>query len=215
MAEYSLTAAALLSFGGNPPQRERSFARWAAFADKIGQALLPFVICPDRLDEVPFSALGMKPVKLSALIPQPGEMWVLFCFRDSFREAVSPVSPLRKDGFPLVLEWRRGQEDSELLSSAFRELAGYVRRQFGEKGIGWGLHPAFDRYGDAIAFTDPALFSDAENSLQIASAWGSLALGLHCRIANKPLGIVNTTRWWASPALQRSCRLRPIAARRW
>ena len=196
MAEYSLTAEALLSFGQNPPPNERALARWAAFADKVGQSILPFIIRPDRLEDVPFRALGMTPVKLSDMVPQPGEMWVLFCFKDSFREAVSSDSPLRTDGFPLVLEWRRGQPDSELLSSAFRDLAKQVRGQFGEDGKGWGLHPAFDRYGDTIAFTDPNLFSDAENSLQIASAWGALAAGLHCCIEKKFPGD------WPFPSIQ-------------
>lgn len=196
MAEYSLTAESLLAFGRNPPQSERAFARWAAFADKVGQAIFPFIIRPDCLNAVPFRALGMTPVKLSDMVPQPGEMWVLFCFKDSFREAVSPDSPLRTDGFPLVLEWRRGQPDSDLLSSAFHDLAARVREQFGEDGKGWGLHPAFDRYGDTIAFTDPELFSDAENSLQIASAWGALAAGLHCCITNKYYGV------WPFPSVQ-------------
>ena len=196
MAEYSLTAEALLSFGRNPPQRERAFVRWAAFADKVGQSILPFIIRPDRFEDVPFRALGMTPVKLSDMVPQPGEMWVLFCFKDSFREIISFDSPLRTDGFPLVLEWRRGQPDSELLSSAFRDLAKQVRGQFGEDGKGWGLHPAFDRYGDTIAFTDSNLFSDAENSLQIASAWGALAAGLHCCIQKKFPGI------WPFPSVQ-------------
>ena len=129
MAEYSLTAESLLSFGRNPPQCERAFARWAAFADKVGQAIFPFIIKPGSLNAVPFRALGMTPVKLSDMVPQPGEMWVLFCFKSSFRESVLPDSPLRTDGFPLVLEWRKGQSDSELLSSAFHDLASRVREQ--------------------------------------------------------------------------------------
>lgn len=152
------------------------------FADKVGQSVLPFIVRPGRFDSVPFAALGMMPVKLSDMVPQPGEMWVLFCFRDSFREAIPPDSPLRTDGFPLVLEWRKGEGDSHLLSGAFHDLAERVRRQVGERGGGWGLHPAFGRYGDRTAFVDAVFFSDAENSLQLASAWGALAAGLLCRI---------------------------------
>ena len=196
VAEYALTADALLNFGRNPPSGERAFVRWASFADRVGPSLLPFVIRPDRLDAVPFKALGLTPVRLSDMVPQPDEMWVLFCFRDSFRDAVPPGSPLRADGFPLVLEWRRGQGDSELLSGAFHELADRVRGQFGEGGREWGLHPAFDRYGDAIAFTDPDLFSDSENSPQIASAWGALAVGLHRRMTGKYHGR------WPFPSIQ-------------
>ena len=195
-AEYALTADALLNFGRDPPSGERAFVRWASFADRVGPSVLPFVIRPDRLDDVPFKALGLTPVRLSDMVPQPDEMWVLFCFRDSFRDAVPPDSPLRADGFPLVLEWRRGQGDSELLSGAFHELADRVRGQFGEGGKEWGLHPAFDRYGDAVAFTDPDLFSDSENSLQIASAWGALAVGLHRRLTGKYHG------GWPFPSIQ-------------
>ena len=195
-AEYSLTADALLNFGRNPPSGERAFVRWASFADRVGPSILPFVVRPDRLDAVPFKALGMTPVRLSDMVPQPDEMWVLFCFRDSFREALPPDSPLRADGFPLVLEWRRGQGDSELLSGAFHELADRVRGQFGEGAQEWGLHPAFDRYGDAVAFTDPDLFSDSGDSLQIASAWGALAVGLHRRLTGKYHG------GWPFPSIQ-------------
>ena len=73
MAEYSLTAETLLSFGRNPPSGDRAFVRWAAFADKVGQAVFPFIIRPDRLEDVPFQALGMTPVKLSDMVPQPKE----------------------------------------------------------------------------------------------------------------------------------------------
>ena len=73
MAEYALIAESLLSFGRNPPSNERAFARWAAFADKFGQSIFPFIIRPDRLGDVPFRALGMTPVKLSDMVPQPKE----------------------------------------------------------------------------------------------------------------------------------------------
>lgn len=193
MASFSFTAGALLSFGRKPPS---SAAQWAIFADKVGQSVLPFIIRSDRLDAVPFAKLGMRPVRLSDMVPQQGEMWVLFCFKDSFRNAVSPDSPLRTDGFPLVLEWRRGQDDSPLLSGAFHDLAERVRRQIGEAGRGWGLHPAFNRYADRTSFVDPALFSDAENSLQVASAWGALAAGLRCCVTGK------FPRAWTFPSIQ-------------
>lgn len=193
MASFSFTAGALLSFGRKPPASD---AQWAIFADKVGQSVLPFIVRPDRLDAVPFAKLGMRPVRLSDMVPQQGEMWVLFCFKDSFRNAVSPDSPLRTDGFPLVLEWRRGQDDSPLLSCAFHDLAERVRRQIGEAGRGWGLHPAFNRYADRTSFVDPALFSDAENSLQVASAWGALAAGLRCCVTGK------FPRAWTFPSIQ-------------
>lgn len=193
MASFAFTADALLSFGRNPPSRD---VHWAIFADRVGPSVLPFMVRPDRLDSVPFAKLGMRSVRLSDMVPQRGEVWVLFCFKDSFRDAVSPDTPLRTDGFPLVLEWRRGQDDSPLLSDAFHDLAERVRLQTGDEGRGWGLHPAFNRYADRISFTDPALFSDADDSLQIASAWGALAAGLRCCIAGKFPGA------WTFPSIQ-------------
>ncbi len=193
MASFALSADALLSFGKNPPSRD---VHWVIFTDRVGQSVLPFIVRPDRLVSVPFAKLGMRPVKLSDMVPQQGEMWVLFCFKDSFRDAVSPDSPLRTDGFPLVLEWRRGQKDSPLLSGAFHDLAERVRRQVGGEGREWGLHPAFNRYADRTSFVDPALFSDAENSLQVASAWGALAAGLRCCVTGRFPGA------WTFPSIQ-------------
>ena len=73
VAEYALTAGALLDFGRNTPSCDRDFVRWASFADRVGPSLLPFVIRPDRLDAVPFKALGLTPVRLSDMVPQPKE----------------------------------------------------------------------------------------------------------------------------------------------
>ena len=126
--EYALTTEALLEFGRRFVRPGGALASWALFVDKVGPSLLPLVIRPSRYSEIPFVALGYGSVELSALVPQPREMWVLFCYRDSFRSAVDGETPLRTDGFPLILEWRKDASDSPLLSVAFHRLAEKVRK---------------------------------------------------------------------------------------
>jgi len=177
---FALTAKALLAaaerpFGG---QADLAYSWWADLADATGPALLPFLTRPEFYARAPVEELGFASTPLRSLTPRRGEMWVLFCFRSN--AMVEPLSgtPLRSDGFPMVLEWRKDGADSALLSSALRALAVQVRRQLGVSG--WSLHPAFDRYGDLVDFTDADLFSDAEHVDNVASAWGALAAGLLC-----------------------------------
>ena len=163
--------------------------------DRVGPALLPFVIRPERFDEIPFLQLGIPSVRMSKLVCQPGEVWVLFCFRDSFRSKVGDGTPLRTDGFPLVLEWRKDVADSPLLADSFHRLADLVRRQLGVRG--WGLCPSHARYGDKIAFTDAALFGDAAGGTSpIASAYGAVLAGLSCAVSGKRPTL------WPFPSLQ-------------
>ena len=193
--EYALTAEALIGFGRNSARSKRGLSSWASLVDKVGPQLVPLIVRPDVYGEVPLAALGYASVELSALVPQPGEIWVLFCYRDSFRLAVGEGTPLRIDGFPLILEWRKDVSDSPLLSAAFHRLARKVRKQLGVEG--WGLCPAYARFGDKVAFTDGALFGDEDgDSSSIASSYGALLAGLLSAVSG---------RWpsfWTFPTLQ-------------
>ena len=192
---YALTAEALLGFGRRFTRTGGALSAWAPFVDKVGPALLPLIILPDRYDEIPLVALGYSSAKLSALVPQPGEMWVLFCYRNSFRETVGKGSALRTDGFPLILEWRKDMGDSPLLSAAFHRLADQVRIQLGVEG--WGLCPAYARFGDKIAFTDTVLFGDGDvDSHSIVSAYGAVLAGLSSAISGRH------PPFWPFPTLQ-------------
>lgn len=176
MVDYAYNASALRKFDEDFPKGESTIRPWLELADAIGPMLLPFVVKPNEYSRIPFSAIGVAPTPLSDLTPRRGEMWVLFCYR---RESLfKNITPLRNDGFALVLEWRKGRVDSQLLSTSFHCLATEVRRQLSIQG--WSIHPAFDRYGDRVSFTDTELFSDADHGSNVASAWGALAAGLYC-----------------------------------
>lgn len=197
MSEYSFDSATLRKFGARsyPADAAGRFAYWADFTDAVGPAMLPFLVRGERWDDIPFAELGLRNFRPSELAPQPKEMWVLFCYRQSGgRHPAAADSPLRQDGFPLVLEWRADTGDSPLLSPAFRDLAQKVRAQLGAPD--WGLHPAFGRYGDKVSFADPGLFSDVEHASSIASAWGALAAGLSCAVRNR------WPRVWPFPTIQ-------------
>jgi len=181
MADYSYSSVALWKFIREFDENRSAVRSWMELADAIGPMLLPFVVKTETYPTIPFAAIGIKPTPLSTLCPRRGEMWILFCFRKNvFGEGDSPI---RSDGFALVLEWRKGRSDSPLLASSFHRLANDVRRQLSITG--WGLYPSFDRYGDRISFTDPELFSDAEHIDNVTSAWGALAAGLHCANADE------------------------------
>ena len=195
LMEYALTAEALLGFGRRFVRSGGALSAWAPFVDNVGPPLLPMVIRPDKYDEIPLVALGYSAVKLAALVPQPGEVWVLFCYRESFRTAVGDGTPLRTDGFPLILEWRKDVSDSPLLSAAFHRLADRARKQLGVAG--WGLCPAYGRYGDKIAFTDIALFGDEDgDSSSVASAYGAVLAGLSSAVSGRH------PPFWPFPTLQ-------------
>lgn len=195
MADYALSSEALIAFGRASTQGGDRFVRWAALEDRIGPSLLPFNIKPECFGEIPFAELGRSPFNPSALVPQPGEMWVLFCFRETFSLVVREETPLRTDGFPLILEWRKDVPDSSLLSPAFHRLAALVRRQIGVES--YGLHPAYARYRDNVSFTDPALFGDADDETSsIASAYGALLSGLSAAVAGKRYA------FWPFPTMQ-------------
>ena len=91
-------------------------------------------------------------------------------------------SPLRRDGFILVLEWRKGQTDSPLLSDAFHSLASLVRDHLKIETGSWGLYPAKDVYADKVCFTDKQLFAEQENVNQVGSAYGAVLVGLWCAV---------------------------------
>jgi len=167
---------------------------WADLVDAVGPAVLPFVVRPSAADRIPWRQLGVRPVEMGRLTPQPGEAWVLMRFDDRFRQLAAADCALRTDGFALVLEWREGQPDSPLLSTAFHCLAALVRDQHGVSG--WGLWPAFGRYGDKVAFTDPALFADSSRVLAVASAYGALAAGLRNAVTRRH------PPYWSFPTLQ-------------
>lgn len=195
MADYSFDAAILKTFASRsyPEDPAERFVYWADLADSVGPSMLPFLVQNGKWNDIPFAELGLKKFRPADLVPQPKEMWVLFCFRqDGVRPP--PGSPLRQDGFPLVLEWRKKTKDSPLLSPAFHDLAQKVREQIGASD--WGLHPAFGRYGDKVSFADAGLFSDAEHVSSIASAWGALAAGLSCAAENR------WPRVWPFPTIQ-------------
>ncbi|MBQ9430432.1 MAG: hypothetical protein IJU44_02665, partial [Kiritimatiellae bacterium] len=193
--DYALTSDSLITFGRKSVRQNIAFTTWAALIDAVGPQLIPFVVKTERFADVPFQELGLAPVKISELIPQPGEMWILFCFRDAFREKLGAESALRTDGFPLVLEWRKGEPDSLLLAPTFHILADLVRRQLGVKE--WGLWPAFRRYGDKVAFIDDSLFGTVHDSMSsIASAYGALLAGLSCAISGRHPPV------WPFPTLQ-------------
>ena len=195
MADYALTASVVSRFIGCkcPENGEAAVECWGEFADAVGPAL-PFLVRKDALRRIPFRELGLPCVELGSMIPQQGEMWVLFCFRDALRDRACADAGIRTDGFALVLEWRKGASDSALLSRAFHALADLVRRQ--QKVEGWGLHPAYARYGDNVDFTDADLFADDAGRASVASAFGALAAGLYCAVRNKRLSR------WPFPTLQ-------------
>lgn len=198
---YALTAEALLAFGRRFARTGGALSAWAPFVDQVGPPLLPLLIRPDKYDEIPLVALGYSAVKLAALVPQPGEVWVLFCYRDSFRIAAGNDTPLRTDGFPLILEWRKDVVDSPLLSETFHRLADQARRHLDADG--WGLCPAYGRYGDKIAFTDAALFGGGDgDSSSVASAYGAVLAGLSSAKTGR------LPSFWPFPTLQWDEKLR-------
>lgn len=192
MVDYAYNANALRKFDEDFPRDESRVRSWLELVDAVGPMLLPFIVKPNEYSKIPFSAIGIAQTPLSELTPRRGEMWVLFCFRQN--GLFKNNTPLRSDGFALVLEWRKGRMDSPLLSSSFHRLASEVRCQLSISG--WSIHPAFDRYGDRVSFTDAELFSDADHSSNVASAWGALASGLYCAENDK-----HPSRW-PFPSLQ-------------
>ena len=190
MAEFALTATCLDAFGNRKVGEGDSLGFWEDLHDAVGSAL-PFIVRREWVDRIPFEELNLPRTRLDEFVPKPGEMWVLFC---RLKAGAVSDSPIRSDGFPLILEWRKDSPDSPLLSSAFLQLAGLVRRQQGVEN--WGLWPAHARYGDQVDFTDPLLFADSEDALFVASAYGALAAGLFCAVSGKHPEL------WSFPTLQ-------------
>ena len=201
MAQYKFSASRLLRFG---KKENPSFADWRqlvhGFGDDLGicPELLPFIVKPDSSSSIPYEQLNILPETLSQMTQKVGEMWVLFCFEDSFDKSISAESPLRRDGFVLILEWRKGEPDSPLLATSFHKLAQLVRQQLGVEG--WGLWPAENRYKDKVDFTDPYLFADADNADQVASAYGALLAGLYC--ASSPRYPKAWPKVWPFPSIK-------------
>ena len=172
--QYRPSGEALLKFRKCtcPATEEALFVFYSKFAKEFGPALIPFFIRRECLVQIPYKALGLNEIDPAQFTQREGEMWVLFCFKGELLRG-QEQSPVRSDGFVLILEWRKDKPDSEFLSPAFHELANLVRRQQGVEG--WGLYPASARYGDKIIdFTDNELFSE------VASAYGALMAGLYC-----------------------------------
>jgi len=180
MTEFAVTAKTILEF-----QRKRSpeegLDYWADLADAVG-GFLPFIVRREVIVDIPFERINLPRLRSADFVPKSGEIWVLFCF-DEQDVPLSADSPIRSDGFPLILEWRKGMSDSPLLSEAFHSLADLVREQHGVRD--WGLCPSFLRYGDKIAFTDSALFADNKDAVYVASAYGALTAGLSCAVSGK------------------------------
>ena len=127
---------------------------------------------------------------------------MLFRFMQDAQIHDDSTSPLRTDGFVLVLEWREGKGDSALLSEPVRALAEAVRSRLGVSG--WGLWPSGERYGDKVSFADASVFADSDNAERVASAWGALAAGLLCATSNRH------PPFWPFPTLQwdeKGCRI--------
>ena len=195
MADFSLEAETILRFWERPLPEDGASAL-QLYADAVAAAgpALPFVLTKQGLEGYPYAELGGNRVLPSDLSPLPGEVWVVFCFHRQFAERAVARTLLRTDGFMLVLEWRKGEADSALLSSAFHALAALVRKQ--QNVTGWGLHPAFFRYQDKVDFTDRSLFADDAHVADVASAYGALAAGLQCAVTN------SFPREWAFPTIQ-------------
>ena len=204
MVEYSLKAETIYRLWGQarPDDDASLLAVYSDAAAAFGPAL-PFVLSRQSLEAYPYAELGGDKVLPSDLSPLPGEVWVVFCFHDQFLKAADPRTILRTDGFMLVLEWRKGESDSALLSSAFHTLAAMVRKQ--QNVTGWGLHPSLLRYQDKVDFTDRYLFADDGRVADVASAYGALAAGLQCAVSNK------FPREWPFPTLQWDSALGRIA----
>lgn len=195
MVEYSLTSELIsrLAATARPETEEQSLYYYLDVADSLGP-MMAFLLRRECVEEVPFAKIGIPKFDASQCVPQRGEVWVLFCFKDSFRDKANKTTPIRRDGFPLILEWRKNTQDSPLLSGAFRLLADMVRLQLGVEG--WGLHPSYSRYCDKIDFSDQSLFADSENVSNVASAYGSILAGLHCAKTGRFPSV------WPFPTLQ-------------
>lgn len=195
MVEYSLTSELIsrLAAAARPETEEESLYYYLDVADTLGP-MMAFLLRRECAEEIPFAKIGIPKFDASQCVPQRGEVWVLFCFKDLFRDKANATTPIRRDGFPLILEWRRGTQDSPLLSSAFRALADLTRRQLEVEG--WGLHPSYSRYCDKIDFSDPSLFADSDNVNNVASAYGSILAGLHCAKTGRFPSV------WPFPTLQ-------------
>ena len=196
LVQYSLTAEAIRNFLGRPlpTDEEERLAYWEEFTDTFGPMLLPFLVRPDAVRHVPFAALNLHRLEPGDFKPHAGEMWVLFRFMQDAQIHDDSTSPLRTDGFVLVLEWREGKGDSALLSEPVRALAEAVRSRLGVSG--WGLWPSGERYGDKVSFADASVFADSDNAERVASAWGALAAGLLCATSNRH------PPFWPFPTLQ-------------
>ena len=181
MAQFRISSRTFAEFRDERRPGQEGVSYWDDLSDRVGPAL-PFIVRSEAIAAIPFEEINLPRMKAGELRPKPGEMWVLFCLLGGETDA-STDSPIRADGFPIVLEWRKDTSDSPLLSSAFHALASLVRQQQGVEG--WGLCPAYSRYGDNVDFTDPILFADHKDALYVASAYGALAAGLVCATTGK------------------------------
>lgn len=201
MGDYAITAKAILELNGERRFDYDSLEFWEALDCRAGP-MLPFLVRREWFDRIPFEELNLPRIKAEELSPREGEMWVLFCLW-GVDDKGNKDSPFRADGFPLILEWRKGVPDSPLLSAAFHDLAVLVRQQQGVEG--WGLCPAYSRYGDNVDFTDSNLFANHTDALYVASAYGAIAAGLVCAVSGK-----HPSRW-PFPTLQWDATHRTIA----
>lgn len=172
----NITAALIRSWWSLKQDSPFSLSQWEDLRDDFG-ATLPFFSLPSIYAQCPFAELGIPNVKLSNLSPSLGEAWVLFCYTNGPEDN---GSPLRGDGFMLILEWRRDTEHSQLLPESLQKLADQVLySSFRDSSVPytdiekWGLHPSFKRFSDNYNFSDEALFGG-----NVGSAWGALATGL-------------------------------------
>ena len=170
----------------------------------LGPQTVKFFVRPDCYRDIPISQLNLEPGEFAEGYRYvPGEMPILFAYKESMRASIGEKSPLRRDGFVLVLEWRKGVGDSPLLSSAFHVWADLVRKQLGADDS-WGLWPSARVYQDKVDFTDQALFpnADAENADHVASSYGALLAGLWCALKSERQSKNAWPGEWSYPTLR-------------
>ncbi len=154
------------------PEEDCNLEFWDGLIESFG-LLLPFLLSPEALCRLPYKVLGIPFIDVRNITPAPNEAWVLF----RFHAEVVPGSPLRRDGFLLICEWRKSAGHSPRLPESLHLLADRICRQLNVDG--WSIHPSYPRYGDKIDFSDETLFASRENDNLIASAWSALATGLY------------------------------------